>query len=160
MWQSFVNAGWHPGRSVPVPDSVPRGHPAWDVLAAFGGLVILEYESHPDPDWPPIEEIAFRSLCPCLHVTKHWSELLRSQLVGIAEHHNAHGELYIAADGRCFGSSSTHPAFYFVGEAFSESMEAILLGRRARPMLAPEQESVSLYGQMYTSNSPELYHYR
>src|SRR5262245_36694915 len=118
--QSFLDAGWYPGRSVSAPDSVPRNHPASDVLAAFGGLVILEREAIRDPEWPPIEELVFRALHPCAAVTEVWGELLGSRLVGIAEVHNAHAELYLAADGRCFGSSLIHPAFYFHGESFAE----------------------------------------
>lgn len=156
--QSFLDAGWYPGRAVPVPDSVPCDHPAWDVLAAFGGLVILEREL--DPDWPPIEELVFRTLHPCPSITEVWGGLLGSRLVGVADVHNAHGELYLAADGRCFGSSSIHPAFYFEGESFAQAVQGVLLGRRAQPMLRPGQESVTLYGERFTANSPELYRYR
>ncbi len=50
--QSFVDAGWHPGRLVAVPTTVPVDHPARDVLAAFGGLIIPERE--PEKGWPVI----------------------------------------------------------------------------------------------------------
>jgi hypothetical protein len=158
--QWFLNAGWYPGRAVPVPDSVSRDHPAWDILAAFGGLVILEREPGPEPASTPIEELAFRPLHPDPSITEVWGELLGSRLVGIAEVHNAHGELYIAADGRCFGASCIHPAFYFHGQSFTEAVEGILHRRRARPMLAPEQESIDLYGERFTAASPDLYRYR
>ena len=157
--QYFLDAGWYPGRIVPVPASVPRDHPAWSVLAAFGGLTILEREPDPDPDWPPTEELVFRELHPCPAITDVWGGLLGTRLVGIADVHNAHGELYLAADGRCFGSSCMHPAFYFEGETFGEAVEGMLLGRRARPMLPPGQESVTLYGERFTATSPELYRY-
>jgi hypothetical protein len=80
--------------------------------------------------------------------------------VGIADVNNAHGELYIAADGRCFGGSCVHPAFYFYGQSFAEAVEGILFRWRARPMLGPGQESVTLYGERFTAVSPELYRYR
>ena len=153
----FVEAGWYPGRSVPVPTSVPRDHPAWEVLSALGGLTILRRYG---PEWPPIEELEFGPLDPCPDITGVWGGLLGSRLVGIAEVHNAHGELYLAADGRCFGSSRVHDAFYFEGESFAEAVEARLLGRWARPMLRPGQEYVTLYGERFTADSLELYRYK
>ncbi len=130
--QWFVDAGWYPGRAVPVPPSMPAGHPAWDVLAAFGGLVLLERDPEPDPDWPPIEGLVFRSLHPCPAVTEVWGRLLDTRLIGIASVHNDHAELYIASDGRSFGSSNMHPAFYCCGASFAEAIEGTLLRRRAR----------------------------
>jgi hypothetical protein len=38
-----------------------------------------------------------------------------ARLIGIAGVHNDHAELYIASDGRCFGSSNRHPAGYYHG---------------------------------------------
>ena len=93
-------------------------------------------------------------------MTEVWGGLLGLRLVGIADVHNAHAELYVAADGRCFESSCIHPAFYFRGASFAEAVEGMLLGQRARPMLRPGQESVTLYGERFTENSPELYRYR
>ena len=158
--QYFLDAGWHHGRAVAVPPSIPREHPAWDVLTAFGGLVILEREPEPDPEWPPVEELAFRVLHPCPAVTEIWGGLLGSRLVGVADVHNAHGELYLASDGRCFGSSCIHIAFYFYGASFAEAVEGMLLGRRARPMLQPGQAYITLYGERFTADSPELYRYK
>lgn len=158
--QSFLDAGWYPGRSVPVPASIPTEHPAWNILAAFGGLVLLERDPEPDPEWTPIEELAFRALFPCPANTDLWGQLLGTRLVGIADVHNAHGEFYLAADGRCFGASCIHDAFYYHGATFAEAVEGILLRRRARPMLRPDQPSVTLYGDRFTAESPEVYWYR
>ena len=36
----FLAAGWHPGRRVPVPSTIPIDHPAAMVLAEFGGLIV------------------------------------------------------------------------------------------------------------------------
>jgi hypothetical protein len=36
-------------------------------------------------------------------------------------------------------------------------MEGLLLGRRARPMLRPDQETVDLYGETFTANHPSVY---
>lgn len=156
--QWFIEVGWHPGRSVDVPTSVPADHPAREVLAAFSGLVIPERE--PEDDWPMIEELAFGALAPEPRVTVSWGRLLRSRLVGIARVHSDHGELYMDAAGRCFGRSLVHDAFYFHGESFAEAVENILLGRRARPMLRPGQPSVTLYGVRFTAASPEVYRYQ
>jgi len=155
--QQFIDAGWHPGRSVAVPACVPAGHPACEVLAAYGGLIILERE--PAEDWEPSQELVFRELHPYPEVAVLWGQLLQTRLVGIASVDNDHGEFYIASDGRCFGSSNMHDAFYFDGETFAEAVEGMLLGRWSRPMLRPDQQSVTLYGKRYTRTSPELYHY-
>lgn len=157
--QQFLDAGWYPGRTIPVPAAVPTDHPAWDVLAVFGGLVILERDPEPRPGWPPIEALVFRALTPAYHDAKVWSGLLRTQLIGIADFHNAHGELYLAADGRCFGASLIHDAFFYEGASFADAVDGILLNRRARPMLRPDQSSVTLYGEQFTADSAELYRY-
>ena len=149
----FEAAGWYRGRSVPV-FSVPRDHIAWEVLTAFSGLKIVERTTN-----DPIEELVFRELLPWPLVTDRWSDLLGTQLIGIADHHNGHGELYIAADGRCFCASCVHDAFCFVGDSLFQATETILLGRRSKPMLRPDQDSVRLYGERFVADSPELYRY-
>jgi hypothetical protein len=156
--QSFLDAGWYPGRSVSVPDSVPRDHPAREVLAAFGGLVILERE--PDPAGDPLEELVFQALPPRQAVMEVWGLLLATRLVGVAEEHNAHGEFYLDAAGRCFGQSLMHDAFYFHGQSFAEAVEGMLFRRRSRPMLRPDQPQVKLYGVQFTADSPEVYRYK
>ena len=50
-----------------------------------------------------------------------------------------------------------HSAFYFEGHTFVEATERILLGRRARPLLEPDQDSVRLYGDEYRRGDPRLY---
>jgi hypothetical protein len=141
-----------------VPPSVPAGHPAAAILAEFGGLTV-------DPGRDAGEEcatndLAFLALWPDESITRIWGELLGTRLVGIAEVHSGHGELYVAADGRCFGRSCIHDAFYFEGASFAETVERSLLGRRSRPMLRPDQSSVTLYGVRFTADSPEVYQYR
>jgi hypothetical protein len=155
--QDFVAAGWHPGRQVEVSAEVPAGHPAWEILKAFGGLVIPERE--PEPGWPVIEEFVFGLLTPVPAIISDWERFLHSRLVGIAEVHSGHAELYIDATGRCFGLSLMHDAFYFHGSSFVDAVEGLLTRRRSRPMLRPGQSSVMLYGERYTATSPELYRY-
>jgi hypothetical protein len=158
--QQFLDAGWYRGRSVAVANSVPVDHPAWQVLAVFGGLIIRANSSERDFDLSPIEELVFRELYPCEAVTKTWSRLLQTTLIGAASVHNDHADLYIASDGRCFGSSNLHPAFYFLGPSIIDSIEGVLLRRRAQPMLRPDQPFVTLYGERFTADSPEVYQYK
>ncbi len=56
--------------------------------------------------------------------------------------------------GRFFGLGLIHDAFYFEGASFGAAMERLLLGRRSRPTLRPEQASVILYGDTYTGIIP------
>jgi hypothetical protein len=88
---------------------------------------------------------------------KLWSELLGSQLIYVATVHNDHEKLYVDALGRYFGLSLIHDTFYFHGASFGGAMEGLLLGRRARPMLRPDQETVDLYGETFTANHPSVY---
>ena len=67
-------------------------------------------------------------------------------MVGIAEQDDGHAELYLTQEGQVIGCSLIHPACFLVGRTFEEAMEAIARGVRARPMLLPGQEEVTLYG--------------
>ena len=147
-------AGWRADRNVSVSGSVPLDHPAWRVLSSFGGLRIRpEEDSGIDC---AASDIDFNSPAAPSEVTR-WAELLRSTLVPIAEVHNYHGLLCIASDGTCYGSSYIHDAFYLEGERFEIALERILLGKRARPMLRPEQSEVMLYGQTFLRGSAEVF---
>jgi hypothetical protein len=50
--------------------------------------------------------------------------------------------LFADEAGRCFGASQAHDAFYFEWYIFGEAVGRLLLGRKARPMLRPDQERV------------------
>jgi hypothetical protein len=154
----FIAAGWYPGRKVNVSSAVPIEHPAAAILATFGGLTVT-------PDCESGEEcapndLAFQELWPDQSITKVWAGILGTSLVGVAEVHYGHGQLYVASDGRCFGRSNIHDAFYFEGASIAEAAERALLGRRARPLLRPDQASVRLYGNVFTADNPEVYRYR
>lgn len=153
----FVAAGWHPGRRVPVSSTVPLDHPAAEILAEFGGLTV-EPAGESEECGPG--NIAFQELWPDESILREWADLLGTRLVGVAEIHHGHGELYAAADGRVFGRSCIHDAFWLEGGSFSEAVERSLLGRRSRPLLRPDQSSVTLYGVRFTADSPEVYRYR
>ena len=90
---------------------------------------------------------------------EQWNQLLRTLLVGVGQFHHCHGELYVAADGRLFGRSTVHDAFYFEGDNFDSGIERLLLGRRSRPILRPDQTSVDLYGHTYTREHLAVYNY-
>jgi len=155
----FIEAGWNPGRLVAVSPSVPAGHPAALLLGQFGGLTVGRCRAG---EQCATNDLAFQLLTPEPDDPKlaKWGELLGTRLVGVAEVHRAHGELYVDASGRYFGRSLIHDAFYFEGASFPEAMERLLLGRRSLPMLRPDQQSVTLYGISYTANSREVYRYR
>lgn len=154
----FVAAGWFPGRQVGVSPNVPVGHPAAAILAAFGGLSVTPDRAAGEECAP--NDLEFRELWPDESITEVWSGLLGTRLVGVADVHHGHGELYVATDGRCFGRSCVHDAFYFEGVSLAEAAERALFGRRSRPLLRPDQPSVSLYGEEFTADSPDLYRYR
>ncbi len=155
---TFVMAGWHPMRRAAVPRFVPEDHPAAQVLSQFGGLTVGECGAG-------IECAAGDVVFRASEIDDHddeisaWQGLLNTTLVSIADVHHGHGELLIDAGSRCFGRSYIHEAFYFEGDAFEAAVQNILLGIRSRPMLRPDQETVTLYGIDYTANSPETYRY-
>jgi hypothetical protein len=137
---------------------VPADHPAAAVLAALGGLTVTPDREAGEECAP--DELAFRELWPDESITVVWAGLLGARLFGVADMHGGHGELYVATDGRCFGRSCMHDAFYFEGASFAEAAERAMLGRRSRPLLGPDQASVMLYGIRFTADSPEVYRYR
>jgi hypothetical protein len=78
------------------------------------------------------------------------------ELVGIAEAHNAHGELLLSDSGHVFGNSYIHPAFWYEGRTIQEAVRNILAGVRSRPMLLDGEASVTLYGETYGRDDPEV----
>lgn len=154
---SCVAAGWREGRQVAVSSAVPADHPAAMILAEFGGLTV---EPPGEGEECAPHALAFQELWPDPSILEVWASLLGTRLVGIADLDHGHGELYIAADGRCFGRSCMHDAFWLQGGSFSEALERALLGRRSRPLLRPGQSTVTLYGDRFAADSPGLYRYR
>ena len=151
--QLLQDAGWFPARRVST--LAPKDHPAEPILAALSGLRVGqtgrgETCARSDIAFFPLEHEPDDGI-------HEWSRLLGTVLVGLGEVHNAHGELWMASDGRCFGRSLVHKAFYFEGEDFADAIEGLLLGRRARPLIHPDEESVTLYGDRYTRAHPDIY---
>ncbi|HAV63018.1 MAG TPA: hypothetical protein DCY13_11710 [Verrucomicrobiales bacterium] len=151
----FKVAGWSSGRSLPIASIVPMNHPAAAVLQEFGGLTVGIEEAG--------EECARTTVTFCsveldAEIVR-WQGLLSTHLVGVAHVSGGHADLFLAADGRCFGRSCVHDAFYFEGSDFYEAIERIVRGQRAQPMLRPDQDSVSLYGEVFRRGDAALYDY-
>src|SRR5262245_57197006 len=153
----FVAAGWFPARRVAVSLALPANHPATTILSTLRGLTVKPDRQSGEECAP--DDLAFCEFGPNDSSVEMWEGLLDTQLVGVAEMHRGHGELYVAADGRCFGRSCVHDAFYFEGANFAAAAERAMFGRRSRPLLRPDQTSVMLYGIRFTSDSPEVYRY-
>jgi hypothetical protein len=153
----FLAAGWQSGRRMRVDGRVPELHLAHSILQEVGGLHVGRSE-------PSGIECARSDLEFCFCEADHkilstWGELLRSRLVEVAEVHNRHGWLIVDEAGRCFGASQIHDAFYFEGQTFGEAVERLLLGRKVRPMLRPDQHQVELYGETFTRGHPAIFEY-
>jgi hypothetical protein len=152
----FSDAGWKPGRRVQVRAAVPKGHPAYAILAEFGGLAIGEEGRGKECATSAIafeHQEADRSILL-------WAELLQSRLVGVADVSNGHAELYVDEFGRFFFASCIHDAFAFEGASFPEAMERLLLEKRSQPMLRPDQAEVVMWGEVFSSDDPRVYKYR
>jgi len=152
----FVLAGWQSGRCMGVSARIPRLHPARNILEEMGGL-------HIGRCGPGIEcatsDLAFHPCEADQEIIATWSELLGSKLIEVAEVHHCHGWLFVDESERCFGASQIHDAFYYEGRNFGEAVERILLGRKARPMLRPNQHQVDLYGETFTRGHPAIFEY-
>jgi hypothetical protein len=122
----FVAAGWYPGRTVRPSSTIPSGHPAIAILTQFGGLRVGT--SGPGEECAT-SDVAFQEM-PLEDAPRGlWAPLLRTELVGIGEVHNAHGALYVDRTGQCYCASRIHDGFSFEGASFNEAIERVLRGR-------------------------------
>jgi hypothetical protein len=151
----FLDAGW-PVAEQPVDPSVPAGHPAAAVLAQFGGLRVGSCGGGEDCASSDIEfghiDGAQREA-----VVRTWQRLLSTRLVNIGDMHHSHGALFVDDSGAWYSMSYIHDAFAFEGASFAEAVERILLGRRSKAMLRPDQSWVTLYGVRITAGHPEAH---
>jgi hypothetical protein len=154
----FERAGWYVNRHVTESLPIPFSHPAAQILASFAGLEV-QPESEAGIECAT-SDINFGPLSEDDSLVAQWAALLETDLVGFAEYHCSHGALYVASDGRCYGLSYIHPAFYYCGSTFSDAIIKILKGYKAKPMLLPNQDEVTLYGETHTTHSPDLYDYK
>lgn len=154
--EEFRRAGWNEKRRVDVPAHVPRAHPSYRVLEAFGGLCVggtgrgVECAS---------SDIQFELLdrTDYLAQIKEWEHILRVSLVGIGRVHHSHGALFLDEAGRWFGLSEIHDAFYLHGESMAAALRNLLRGYRDRPLISSRQQSVDLYGETYSRGDARLY---
>lgn len=153
----LVEAGWHPGRHIDVDARVWQSHPAHRILKEFGGLHIGRCGQGIECATSDLE-VGFCE--PDQEVGPVWSELLGSQLVAVAEVHHRHGWLLVDEAGRCFGASQIHDAFYYVGPDFGVGLERLLIGRKTRPMLRPDQHEIDLYGEAFPRGHAAIFAYR
>ena len=150
---AFEGAGWYPERAVALPAGVPVDHPAASLLATLSGLAVGRTGKGIEC---AASDIRF-GFVPSRPDVSAWGDRLGTSLLGVAEYHNAHAELFVDTSSRCFGQSRIHDAFYFEGDPFWDAVARIIEGRRARPLLRPGQGAVRLYGHRFTADSPELY---
>jgi len=151
----FLSAGWFADRIVPGAGLSELSHPAAGIFSMFAGL-------HVEPTTAVgiecgTSDIAFELPDFDDASTTKWEAALRTRLVTIALVGNEHSGLLVATDGRCFELSYMHDCLGYLGQDFAESVERLLLGIRAKPMLRPDQDSVVMYGETYARNHPALY---
>ena len=138
----FRDAGWFEGRHASVDPAIYQDHPASEILHALGGLEL----SQPSPN---VNLIAFKTVSGSLPVLAGLEAALNTKLFGIAEQDDGHAELYVASRGQVIGCSLVHSACWFLGATFASSLEALVRGERARPIMLPGDTKVSLYGQVF-----------
>jgi len=157
------DAGWAPGRRDAETIErlkgahIPAEHPAFASLSEMGGLTFGETGSGEEC---AKSNVYFDLLTDGDENALRWAEILRTRLVGLAWTHNRHGQLFMAEDGRVFENSTVHDAFCFLGADLAEALTRLLRGQRARPMLRPDQSEVTLYGDTFTADDPNVYRWQ
>lgn len=138
--------------------SIPHNHPAVGLLTQLNGLTVGECGTGEECASSDITFECYGDLQQDSTVLQ-WQQILSTTLVNIASVDHSHGALFMDSLGACYGMSLVHDAFWFDGNCFGVAAERILLGRKARPMLRPGQTTISLYGETYTADHPNIYHY-
>jgi hypothetical protein len=142
----FAEAGWHPGRSVPVASEVAADHPVFSILQTFGGLRVgVTGEGR---------ECAKSDVTFKWHAGKEYSEeevielsnLLQTQMICFSDAHKSHSYLFGDRYGRVFVLSEGDLGLQ--GYNFGEAMERLLLGYRPAPIILPSQKQVTFFGEV------------
>lgn len=134
---------------------IPPEHSATEVLRKLGGLDVgvsgtgLECAT---------SRLSFSSFDADEDIAA-WSDLLGVILVAVARTDDGYCELYIADDDRCFLLETAGGAFFYLADSFLEAVEALLLGRRARPLLRPGATAATAYGEEISADDPRLYRF-
>jgi hypothetical protein len=100
---SFLAAGWRPGRRLAVSPAVKTDHPACAILAEFDGLRIGQVGLGEECG---TSDVVFQLLWPDDKI-RVWGKLLATQLVGVAEVHHDHEELFVDDHYRFLGPVSS-----------------------------------------------------
>ncbi|RYC46893.1 SUKH-3 domain-containing protein [Pectobacterium zantedeschiae] len=154
----FHAAGWPHVEPQSVPPFVPENHPAADILHAFGGLTVGQSGAGEECASGDIIFGGSEDLQED-ETLLEWQGILNTTLILIGETHHSHAALLMDSAGACYGMSFIHEAFWFEGESFEVAVECILLGRKGKPMLRPDQSSISVYGETITADHPSVHHY-
>jgi hypothetical protein len=150
----LAKAGWTPGQRAPAPDIIPKPHPAVEILQSLSGFHIGESEAGVEC---AKSDVAFRAVDVGRKDMARLEALLGKTLVGVAEVHNAHAELYVDTRGRCFGVSLMHTATWLQGETLDIALEGLLVGLRPRPILLPGQDYVLFFGDAHRVGDSHLF---
>lgn len=145
----FEAAGWVHGRQVDVASAVPIDHPAHSALAELGGLTLTDAT-------PGIRSIAFGHVAEGESDMAAWATALGTDMVGIAEQDGGHATLYLSGLGQVIGCSNVHPACFLIGRTIGEALDAIGRGKRAQPMLLPDEDEITLYGVTFHQGDEEV----
>ncbi|WP_080963056.1 MULTISPECIES: SUKH-3 domain-containing protein [Pseudomonas] len=149
----FRAAGWVPGRAVVVDRHVPRAHPAFRILQAFGELTVGHIGTGEECASSDIEFGC--PACPDEQVDG-WQEALRTDFVCLGDVHHGHGQLWLDSQGRLFLNGLVASMMLFVGHDFAQGIEALLKGYRSHPMLLPSQEDVMVWGERFRAGDPRV----
>jgi hypothetical protein len=129
-----------------LPDWIPLDHPARAVLTRRQG------KRRGRIDYQPLEPDDYSPNIPV------WESLLGIRLIGIGEFGDGYQLLFLGSDGRCFSEDIVdNDVFYYEAESLVQFQLMPLFGKKSRPMLRPDQESVVAYGIKMTRESPEVY---
>jgi hypothetical protein len=132
----------------PLPDWIPLDHPAHALLSRRQG------KRRGRISYRPLDLDEYSPNIPT------WESLLQVRLIGIGEFGHGYQLLFLASDGRCFSEDIVDgDVFYYEAKSLVQFHLMPLLGKRSRPMLRPDQDSVMAYGFTMTRESPEVYPY-
>ena len=148
----FLAAGWTPERASLTVDAAPIEA----LYRELGGLTVGQNGTGFEC---ATGDVVFESAPIKDYSVGEWEGLLRVDLFRLGISSGGHEAIFVSNDCRLFGFSEIHDAFYLYGLSVTEGLEHLFCGIRARPMLRPNQESVTLYGHCYRRDHPDVYHY-
>ena len=117
----LIAAGWVPGRRATVEQGIPSDHPAVAILAEFGGLHVRTKSDNRSDVVFEYHDITKDPLFTL------WQELLKTRLIYVGQSADGYEYFLVDHSGRWFQASVMNCAIEFVGYAFAEAVERILL---------------------------------